>query len=127
MFDVGNVIVAMADLRAAGKPYRKPKYHVCVCRAPPIYFLINSQPHWADSFTLQHQDFPQLPNPKSYIACGVPLYINDMQFKRRQHRIVGALPQQVLLDLMDHVNAAEALNEQQKELIVDALTIATGF
>jgi len=128
MFSVGDVILMLSDrVEADGKPYRKPKYHVCVCVRERIYFFVNSKGVFADSFRITHAEFSALPNRVSYIGCGTPLRIPDGEFRRRQHRVVGRLPDDVLVRLIDHVNDAKALTEEEKDLIVDALAEAAGY
>lgn len=121
------MIRARADLEAAGKPYSKPKYHVCVCLSERLYFLVNKKAKFADSFPIRREDLPILEREVSYIACGDPLAIPDEVFRRRQHEVVGRLPDNILVKLIDHVADAEALTERQKELIIDALSEAVGF
>lgn len=128
MFKVGDVVGAVSDeVEAAGKKYRRYKLHVCVCVAPKIYFFINTAAKFADSFEITQKQFPALTKPVSYIGCGTPLYLKDSFFKNKGFQRKGALSKKILVGLIDHVNEAGALTDQEKELIIDALATAVGY
>jgi len=128
MFAVGEVVWALSDqVEAAGKPYVKPKYHLCVCVTERIYFFINSSDKFADSFAITHEEFRALPNPVSFVGCGSTLRIPDAHMVRMKARSLGRLPDETLTRLMDFVNSAESIVEEEKELIVDALAGALGY
>ena len=128
MFRVGDVVWMLSRrVVAGGKEYQKGKYHVFVCASPRVYFFINSEAKFCDSFEITHADFPDLPNERSFVGCGNPLKIPDTEARRCHARCIGRLPKSVLYDLLDHVARADGLTEDERDLICDAIAAELGY
>jgi len=121
MFAVGEVVAVVSD---QAKNYRwKHKYHLCVCCRNNLYLFINSNPY-EGSFQITNAEFPSLPNAISYISCNAVLTISDQYMRRYQAKSKGALPRDVLVRLMDHVNGCEVITEEEREQVVSSLADA---
>lgn len=118
LYKPGQIIFVESD-QAAGYKSRK-KYHLCVCGHQSRYFFINSK-NWEGSFRISHADFPALPKKESYIACNTLLEISDSYLRSKGARLIGELPRELVIDLLDHISDCDVLTEEEIEMVLSGL------
>jgi len=117
---VPGEVVKVRSVQVA-KQAPKPKYHLCICGHQGYYFFINSR-SWQDSFQITKAELPALPKPQSHIACNTLLPITDEYMAENRAGSVGRLSKNVIVRLIEHIDACDVLTEEEKEIVIDGLT-----
>lgn len=111
----------MSD-QAAG--YRaRDKYHLCICGSRGNYLFINSR-NWEGAFELPHDDFPALPNDRSYVSCNTVVPVSDEYMKANNAVSKGKLSAEVIERLIEHIENCGVMSDYEKEDAIDGLSSA---
>lgn len=102
----------------------KPKFHLCISIGGGFLFLNSpKEKSWPGDLEIEGGDLPFLPataTGKSIVACNLVVLIGDGEL-RRKGEFMGAAPKSVLLKIIEFVEDATFLAEEDRELILTGL------
>lgn len=97
----------------------KHKRHICVCAEKQLFLRINSssifQPHHPlnpqECDFIEHASYVELTN-----------LVRNRAYELQQAEIIGRLRQRIANDLLDAIQAADTLSDDEKDFIRERLT-----